>query len=43
MKKMEQLDGRGKYLNKKTKRKQDGELNHQDETGAPLLVRFDSL
>jgi hypothetical protein len=43
MKRMEQLDGRGKYLNKKAKRKRDGELNHQDETGAPLLVRLDSL
>lgn len=43
MKRMKKLHEGKKYSNKKTKRKRDGELNHQDDTGAPLKVRFDSL
>jgi hypothetical protein len=43
MNRMEALELGKRYSNKKTKRKRDGELNHQDETGAPLVVRFDSL
>jgi hypothetical protein len=43
MKRMEKLEVGKKYSSKKNKRKRDGELNHLDETGAPLVVRFDSL
>jgi len=43
MKRMKKMNEGKIYSNKKTKRKRDGELNHQDDTGAPLIVRFDSL
>lgn len=42
-KRMEAMSGGKKYSNKKSKRKRDGELNHLDEDGAPLVVRFDCL
>lgn len=43
MKRMEALNDGKKYSNKKSKRKRDGELNHLDEDGSPLVVRFDRL
>jgi hypothetical protein len=43
MQRMEALSRGKKYSNKKSKRKWDGELNHLDEDGLPLVVRFDSL
>jgi len=43
MKRMKNLEKGNKFSSKKTKRQRDGELNHHDDTGAPLMVRFDSL
>jgi hypothetical protein len=43
MKRMEALNDGKKYSSKKSKRKRDGELNHVDEDGSPLVVRFDRL
>jgi len=43
MERMKDLDRGKKHSGRTSKRKRDGELNTEEENGAPIMVRFDPL